>query len=179
MPQKKNPDSLELVRGKTGRVVGDLMGLLATLKGLPSTYDKDLQEDKEPLFDTLDTLELTLPVVAGVVRTLKVNADRMFAALDEEMLATDLADYIVRRGVPFREAHRIVGELVKRAEQRGVNLSRLSPADFQEVSPEFGADVLTLFDYGRSVRQREVSGGTGPEAVQAEIQAARDVMNKA
>ena len=105
MPQKRNPDSLELIRGKAGRVVGHLTGLLTTLKGLPSTYNKDLQEDKEPLFDAMDTLALTVPVAAGVLETLEVRPERMRTALDEAMLATDLADYLVRKGVPFRQAH--------------------------------------------------------------------------
>jgi argininosuccinate lyase len=173
MPQKKNPDALELVRGKTGRVIGDLTALLVTLKGLPSTYDKDLQEDKESLFDAVDTLELTLPVVAGVMRTLKVDATRMRAALDEGMLATDLADYLVRRGVPFREAHRIVGELVKRAEARGVSLSQLDREDF---APPFGDDVREVLDFARSVRQREIAGGTGPNAVHEEIHKAQTLL---
>ena len=178
MPQKKNPDSLELIRGKTGRVVGNLTGLLVTLKGLPSTYDKDLQEDKEPLFDALDTLELTLPITAGVIRTLKVNEKQMRAALDEGMLATDLADYLVRRGVPFREAHGIAGKLVKQAEQRGLELSELPWEAFQEVSPAFEQDVLDIFNYARSVRQREIAGGTGPQAVRQAIETAKVLLTK-
>ncbi len=176
MPQKKNPDALELVRGKTGRVIGDLNALLVTLKGLPSTYDKDLQEDKEPLFDAIDTLSLTLPVLTGVIRTLRVDEEKMRAALDEGMLATDLADYLVRRGVPFREAHGIVGELVKRAETRGIALSNLSLADFQALSPQFGADVFRVFDFKQSAAQRNVAGGTGPAAVRAELEAARRLL---
>ncbi|MCU0519880.1 MAG: argininosuccinate lyase, partial [Anaerolineae bacterium] len=115
MPQKKNPDPLELARGKTGRMVGNLVALLTTLKGLPSAYDKDLQEDKEPLFDAIDTLEIELPVLTGAIATLKVKADRMAAALGDELLATDLADHLVRRAVPFRESHRLVGQAVRRA----------------------------------------------------------------
>lgn len=176
MPQKKNPDALELARGKTGRIVGDLTALLVTLKGLPSTYDKDLQEDKEPLFDTVDTLELTLPVMAGVVRTLKTDESRMRAALDESMLSTDLADYLVQRGVPFRQAHRLVSELVKRAEARGVVLSALAPEDFALMSDQFGADAAQVFDFDRSIRQHEISGGTGVNAVRAQIEAARSLL---
>jgi argininosuccinate lyase len=176
MPQKRNPDSLELVRGKTGRVIGDLNTLLITLKGLPSTYDKDLQEDKEPLFDALDTLELTLPIVAGVIRTLTVDADKMRAALDEGMLATDVADYLVRRGVPFREAHRVVGELVKQAEARGVTLSALTRGDYTALSEQFGDDVHDVFDFERSVRQREIAGGSGPTAVRAQLQTAKQLL---
>ncbi len=119
MPQKRNPGALELMQGKAGRLVGHLAGLLTTLKGLPTGYNRDLQEDKEPLFDALDTLHLALPIAAGVVRTLRVRPDRMAAALDDGMLATDLADYLVRRGVPFRQSHRLVGQAVRRAEELG------------------------------------------------------------
>ncbi len=173
MPQKKNPDAMELARGKSARLIGDLTTLLALLKGLPSSYDKELQEDKEPLFDAVDTLDALLPVVAGVVRTLRVNADAMRAALDASMLATDLADYLVRRGVPFRDAHRQVGEAVRLAEQRGVALSDLSAEDFKNIAPEFGADVKDVFDFARSVAAREVIGGTGPNAVRQQIARAK------
>ncbi len=173
MPQKKNPDAMELARGKSARLIGDLTTLLALLKGLPSSYDKDLQEDKEPLFDAVDTLDALLPVVAGVVRTLRVNADAMRAALDASILATDLADYLVRRGVPFRDAHRQVGEAVRLAEQRGVALSDLSAEDFKNIAPEFGADVKDVFDFARSVAAREVIGGTGPNAVRQQIARAK------
>lgn len=176
MPQKKNPDALELARGKTGRVIGDLTALLVMLKGLPSTYDKDLQEDKEPLFDALDTLEMVLPIVAGMIRTLTIDEQKMRAALDDSMLATDLADYLVRRGVPFREAHRLVGELVKRAEARGVSLSQLEQAEYQALAREFDDDARTVFDFDRSVRQREIVGGTGPDAVRAQIQRAKELL---
>lgn len=176
MPQKKNPDALELARGKTGRLIGDLVALLTTLKGLPSSYDKDLQEDKEPLFDAVDTLDALLPVIAGVIRTMRVNADAMRAALDAAMLATDLADYLVRRGVPFRDAHRQVGEAVKLAEARGIALSDLSAEDFSAIAPEFGTDVKTVFDFERSVAARAVIGGTGPNAVRAQIAQAKKVV---
>lgn len=161
MPHKKNPDALELVRGKTGRVIGNLNTLLVVLKGTPSAYDKDFQEDKEPLFDTLDTLEMTLPVVAGVIQTMRIDAERMRAGLDESMLATDLAEYLVRRGVPFRLAHRQVGALVKLAETRGVKLSALSLDDFRAASGAFGDDVFAVFDFEASVRSHAVFGGTG------------------
>ncbi len=176
MPQKKNPDALELARGKTGRLIGDLVALLTTLKGLPSSYDKDLQEDKEPLFDAVDTLDALLPVIAGVIRTMRVNADAMRAALDAAMLATDLADYLVRRGVPFRDAHRQVGEAVKLAEARGIALSDLSAEDFSAIAPEFGTDVKTVFDFERSVAARAVIGGTGPNAVRAQIAQAKKIV---
>lgn len=169
MPQKKNPDALELARGKTGRVIANLQSLLITLKGLPSTYNKDLQEDKEPLFDAADTLAMTLPIVTGVIQTLRVNADKMRAALDESMLATDLAEYLVRRGVPFRQAHHSVGGLVKLAETRGVKLSALSLDDFRAASEKFDADVYAVFDFDASVQARAVFGGTGAVREQLEL----------
>lgn len=174
MPQKKNPDALELVRGKTGRVIGDLNTLLVVLKGTPSTYNKDFQEDKEPLFDAVDTLEMTLPIVAGVIQTMRVNPEKMRAALDESMLATDLAEYLVRRGVPFRQAHHIVGGLVKLAETRGVKLSALTLDDFRAASEKFGDDVYAVFDFDASVKSRNVFGGTG--AVREQLERARQTL---
>jgi len=178
MPQKKNPDSLELVRGKCGRLVGNLVTLLVALKGLPSAYDKDLQEDKEPLFDTIDTLSLLLPVLAGVVATLRPCPGQMEAALDEAMLATDLADYLVRRGLPFRESHAIVGRLVRRAEQQAVALGSLSPEAFREESSLFDTDVSAVFDFRRSVESRDVPGGTAPSAVRKQIERAKELLGK-
>jgi argininosuccinate lyase len=173
MPQKKNPDSFELLRGKSGRLVGDLVGLLTMLKGLPSTYDKDMQEDKEPLFDAADTLELALPVAAGAIATARFNHERMRGALDEAMLATDLADYLVARGVPFREAHHAVGALVREAEGRGVALSALPLATYSSIHPAFRDDVPSVFDFARSVAARRVTGATAPEAVREQIATAR------
>jgi argininosuccinate lyase len=173
MPQKRNPDSLELARGKAGRLLGHLTGLLATLKGLPSTYNKDMQEDKEPLFDAAETLALTLPVVTGVVETLTANPDAMRAALDDGMLATDLADYLVERGVPFREAHHVIGELVRLAEERSVSLAELSLEDFKTASPAFEDNVKDVFDFERSVARRKSPGGTAPEAVAEQFRQAR------
>jgi len=175
MPQKKNPDSAELMRGKAGRLVGNLVSLLVTVKGLPSAYDKDLQEDKEPLFDTLDTLELVLPVAAGMIHTLCVNPDRMRAALDESMLATDLADYLVRKGLPFRQAHHIVGQVVRYGIEGGKPLCDLSLAEWQRVSPLFTADVADVFDFERSVEQKASPGGTARSAVEAQIAQAREL----
>ena len=178
MPQKKNPDALELVRGKTGRIIGDLNTLLVVLKGTPSTYDKDFQEDKEPLFDALDTLDMTLPVVAGVIQTMRVDANKMRTALDESMLATDLAEYLVRRGVPFRQAHHMVGALVKLSETRGVKLSALTLDDFRSASDKFGADVYAVFDFDASVNSRAVPGGTSPNAVREQIARAKQLLSK-
>jgi argininosuccinate lyase len=177
MPQKKNPDSLELVRGKSGRIVGHLVGLLTTLKGLPSAYNKDLQEDKEALFDTIDTLNLELPVVTGVIRTLTINRDRVAAALDDGMLATDLADYLVRTGVPFRVSHRLIGQLVRRSEELGVSLENLDLEEYQTIHPAFAGDVYKVFDFGRSVNARDAEGGTSSAAVQVQIERAKALVN--
>ena len=176
MPQKKNPDSFELLRGKSGRLIGGLVTLLTVLKGLPSAYDKDLQEDKQPLFDAADTLELALPVAAGAIATARFNIKRMRDALDTAMLATDLADYLVERAVPFREAHSITGQLVREAELRGSTLDELPYKYFRELHPVFDEDVLDVFDFGRSVAARRVAGATGPEAVRDQLALARVAM---
>ncbi|NLG51315.1 MAG: argininosuccinate lyase [Chloroflexi bacterium] len=178
MPQKRNPDSMELVRGKSGRLTGNLMRLLTVVKGIPSTYDKDLQEDKEPLFDTLDTLEMLLPIVAGVVETLQVNEDKMRAALVEGLLATDLADYLVRRGVPFREAHGLVGQAVLQSEERGVPLSKLPYEVYQAISPAYGPDLYAALDYEASVEARNMRGGTALEAVREQLERAQAILAK-
>jgi argininosuccinate lyase len=178
MPQKKNPDSLELMRGKSGRVVGHLTGLLTTLKGLPSSYDKDLQEDKEALFDVVDTLKMELPIAAGVVCTMTVNGERMAAALDDALLATDLADYLVRKGIPFRESHHLAGQAVRRAEELNVSLGALTLADYQAIHPAFAEDVYQVFDFQRSVEARDVEGGTAPSAVRAQIEQAKGLLNR-
>jgi len=161
------------MRGKTGRMVGHLAGLLTMLKGLPSAYNKDMQEDKEALFDAIDTLALELPVAAGVIRTLHVNAARMAAALDEGMLSTDLADYLVRKGVPFRESHHLIGQVVRRAEELGVSLKALELAEYQVIHPAFGEDVYEVLNFQRSVAARDAQGGTAPVAVLAQIERAR------
>jgi argininosuccinate lyase len=173
MPQKKNPDSFELLRGKSGRLYGSLVTVLTVLKGLPASYDKDMQEDKEPLFDAADTLELALAVAAGAIGTARFNRERMRAALDDAMLATDVADYLVERGVPFREAHRVVGALVREAEGRGVSLSALPFDAYREAHQAFEEDTLDIFDFDRSAAARAVPGATAPEAVRAQIERAR------
>ena len=169
MPQKKNPDSLELLRGKAGRVFGDMSGLLMTLKGLPSTYNKDLQEDKEPLFDAIDTLAGALPIAAGALATLTVKRDTMAQALVPEMLATDLAEYLVRKGVPFRETHDLAGEAVALAESEGIALSDLTLTALRSLHPAFDEDVLAIWSYERSVEQRNVRGGSSRRAVKEQI----------
>jgi len=174
MPQKRNADPMELARGKAGRLVGNLTGLLTTLKGLPSSYDKDLQEDKEAVFDSVDTMVLLLPVVTAIIKTLHLNPDKMKIALGEDMLATDLADYLVRKGLPFRNAHHISGQAVRLAAEQGVPLSGLSLETFQKLSDLFTTDVSAVFDFSASVAKRKAPGGTAPEAVRRQIEAAHD-----
>jgi argininosuccinate lyase len=177
MPQKKNPDALELARGKTGRLVGNLVGLLTTLKGIPSAYDKDLQEDKEPLFDTLDTLEVELPVLAGVIETLEVRKERMAAALQDELLATDLADYLVRKGIPFRESHHQIGRVVRAAAERDCGLRSLPLEVYREISPKFEADIYELLEFEASVSARDVVGGTARSSVERQLERARAILS--
>ena len=176
MPHKKNPDSLELIRGKSGRMVGHLMGLLTTLKGLPTSYNKDLQEDKEAVFDTIDTLAIELSVAAGVIRTLEVNDARIAGVLDDGLLATDLADYLVRKGIPFRQSHHLVGLVVKRAESLDVSLKDLDLATYQAIHPIFSEDLYAVFDFERSVEARDVEGGTAPAAVRVQVERARALL---
>ena len=178
MPQKRNADPLELARGKSGRLIGNLTGLLATMKGLPTAYNKDLQEDKEALFDSVDSLNALLPVLTAVIHTLGVNPERMRAALDEEMLATDLADYLVARGLPFREAHHAVGAAVRAAADAGLPLSQLPLPTLQECHALFAADARDVFDFDKSVRSRVSAGGTAPVAVEKQLEAARFALER-
>ncbi len=175
MPQKKNPDVPELVRGKAGRVVGDLMGLLMLMKGQPLAYNKDNQEDKEPLFDTVDTLADTLAVMTDLVATgIRVDATRMRAAAREGFAtATDLADYLVKKGTPFRDAHEAVARAVRHAEAKGVDLADLPLPELQAFAPTIGADVFTVLTLDGSVASRNHPGGTAPAQVRAAIAAAR------
>lgn len=175
MPQKKNPDLFELARGKSGTMIGLLTGFMITLKGLPSTYDKDLQEDKVPVFQAADTLLVVLPVLAGALQTMAVNKERMLAAIDSTMLATDLADYLVCKGVPFREAHAVTGKAVRLALQKGVELNQLSLSEWQALGP-FEADVVQVFDIGRSLEKRNAIGGTGSQAMAKQISEARRLL---
>ncbi len=176
MPQKRNPDSMELVRGKAGRLVGNLTRLLVVTKGLPSTYDKDLQEDKEPLFDTLDTLGMVLPIVAGVIATVEVRQEAMAAALDDALLATDLADYLVKRGMPFREAHGAVGRAVRACEEAGLGLRGLPLDRYREISPLFGPDLYGALNFEASVEARSAEGGTARAAVEEQLARANEAL---
>jgi argininosuccinate lyase len=173
MPQKRNPDALELARATGGRALGDLTALLVTLKGLPSGYNKDLQEDKRALFDAVDALLLVLPAVSGAIGELTFRADRMRSALGSVLMATDVADYLVSRGVTFREAHRVVGTLVRDADARGVELDDLTLSDFTTAHPAFSRDVYETLSPERSVERRNVEGGTGATAVRTQLEAAR------
>ncbi len=173
MPQKKNPDVAELARGKSGRLVGNLVSMMIQLKGLPTGYNRDLQDDKAALYDTVDTLELTLPAVAGAIRGAAFQPARMRAAMDPALLATDLADYLVRKGVPFRTSHEVVGRVVRRAEKLGCSIAALSPETLAEEHEAFGSDVGKVFDPARSADARAVSGGTGREAVAEQLELAR------
>ena len=173
MPQKKNPDHFELARGKAGTLIGYLTGMLATLKGLPGAYDKDLQEDKPPVFAAVDTLLGLLPVLAGAVRTLTVHPARMRAAIDPAMLATDLADYLAAKGIPFREAHEITGRVVRAALEQGVSIAELGLDDYRAIHPAFGEDVYAVFDPLVSINRRRAWGGTAVEAVRGQLEEAK------
>jgi len=170
MPQKKNPDVAELMRGKTGRVYGDLMALLTLMKGLPLAYNRDMQEDKEPFLDAHDTVAPSLTIMAGMLSELGFNRERMHRALKAGFLnATELADYLAAKGVPFRQAHHITGAAVAFAEEKGVGLEDLSLADLQRFSPDIAEDVFAVLDYENAVARRHVPGGTGPESVKAQL----------
>jgi len=179
MPQKRNPDALELARGSGARAIGDLTTLLATLKGLPSGYNKDLQDDKRVLFDAVDTILLVLPAVSGALQEIRFNPKRMRAALSSSMMATDLADYLVEKGASFREAHSSIGSLIRESEREGCELDGLPLASFKAAHSLFGDDVLDWLDPARSVARRDVPGGTGPTALSAQLRSAREALRPA
>ncbi len=168
MPQKKNPDVFELTRGKAGTMIGLLTGMMSTLKGLPSTYDKDLQEDKAPVFAATDTLLAILPVIAGALRTITVKPERMRGAIDSTMMATDLADYLVAKGVPFREAHSLAGKVVRVAGEGKVRMEGMPLEAYQVIGP-FEADVYQVFDPLESINKRNTVGGTSLQSVKNQI----------
>ncbi len=173
MPQKKNPDFAELIRGKTGRVYGDLVQLLTVMKALPLAYNKDMQEDKEGVFDAVDTLGDSLVVMTGMISTMTVNVDRMRAgAHGGFMAATDLADYLVGKGMPFRDAHAVVGKLVLDCEKAGRTLQELTAEELTEIDPLFGEDAPAAVDIDTVVSRRTTAGGTGHEAVKAQLEQA-------
>jgi argininosuccinate lyase len=174
MPQKRNPDVAELVRAKAGRVIGDLVSLLTTVKALPLTYDRDLQEDKEPVFDAVHTLRLVLPAITGTVASLTFDRGRLAeASVGGFALATDLAEELVTRGVPFREAHEVVGEVVKLAEARAVDLDGLDPDELARLHPALDADVVARFDPQQAIDRRDGSNATATRSVAAQLERAR------
>jgi argininosuccinate lyase len=173
MPQKKNPDVAELVRGKTGRIYGNLMALLTTMKALPLAYNRDMQEDKEGFFDTVDTLLLTLEVFTGTVKTMRINKQQMEQAVTRGyLLATDLADYLVKKGEPFRSAHQIVARLVSYAAQKSVQLGEVTLDEYREFSPLFMKDVRSI-SIQSSLECRDTDGGTAPARVERALANAR------
>ena len=178
MPQKKNPDMAELVRGKTGRVYGDLMALLTTLKGLPLAYNKDMQEDKEAIFDSVDTVKKCLKIFVPMIRTMKALPERMYAAAQKGFInATDLADYLVKKGLPFRTAYKIVGQTVAYAIEKNTVLDASPLAELKEFSPLFDEDVYNEISLETCVSKRISAGGTGPESVQAQIKFVEGYLN--
>ena len=170
MPQKKNPDALELLRGKAGIALGRAVGFTATLKGLPRAYNKDLQEDKVPLFEAVDTVKDCLAIATGVICTMKPNPEMMMKALCPEMLATDLADYLVRKGVPFRETHHISGACVRLAEEQHIRLDALTLEQLQAIDARFEPDVMQVWDYEMSVERKKSTGGTAKSSVIKQIE---------
>ncbi len=179
MPQKKNPDMAELVRGKTGRVYGDLMSLLTVMKGLPLAYDKDMQEDKEAVFDACDTVEACLGIYKGMIPGIKANRERMLRAAEEGFInATDLADYIVSLGIPFRTAYKAAGKLVETCDRLGLALSGLPLDEYRKVCPEIGSDVYAAIDLSACVERRKSAGGTAPSEVKRQISMLRDEIDR-
>jgi argininosuccinate lyase len=178
MPQKKNPDVAELARGKTGRVYGHLMGILTTMKSLPLAYNRDMQEDKEGLFDTVDTLRSSLEVFAGMLKTIKVNTERISQAMKiDYILATDLADYLVKKGMPFRQAHGVVARLSQYAMSKGKNFGELGRKEYHKFSPLFGSDVYEI-TLESSVAARNAAGGTSPQQVGKALTRAKRLIKK-
>jgi argininosuccinate lyase len=177
MPQKRNPDALELARASSAGALGSLVAMLSTLKGLPSGYNKDLQEDKRALFDSVDRISLVLPAVAGALQEITFDEARMREALSSTMMATDVADYLVAKGISFRRAHEAVGALIREAESQGCELTALEFNVFVATHPSFERDVYDQLDPVRSVSRRNIAGGTGPDAVRAQLDAARDALH--
>ncbi len=176
MPQKKNADSLELLRGKSGRAFGQMAGFMMTQKGLPSTYDKDLQESVEPMLDHVKTVADSIRNAEGVLATLETKPDKMKAALDPFMLATDLAEYLVRKGVPFRESHHISGRCVALSESTGTPMNELTFDQMRGVDSRFEEDITEAFDYEKSIEMKSAKGGTSKQAVLEQIKVLRTVL---
>jgi argininosuccinate lyase len=177
MPQKKNADSLELLRGKSGRAFGQMVGLYTTIKGLPTTYNKDLQESVEPMLDHIKTVADSMQIATGVLYTLSIHPDKMLAALAPEMLATEFADYLVRKGVPFREGHHISGRVVQLAEENSVPMDKLTVEQLKGVDARFDDDVVTCLDYERAVELKDATGGTSKSAVREQIEVLKAILS--
>lgn len=176
MPQKKNADSLELLRGKSGRAFGHMAGFMMTQKGLPSTYNKDLQESWEPMMDHVKTVSDSIQIANGVLSTLTVSPEKMRAALDPFMLATDVADYLVRKGVPFRETHHISGRCVAKSEETGIPMNELSYEQMKAIDERFEEDISDVFNYETSVESRTAKGGTSKEGVLEQIKVLKEML---
>jgi argininosuccinate lyase len=179
MPHKKNPDAWELIRGKSGRITGALVSLLTTLKGLPTSYQRDLQEDKEALFAAHDQVADMMAVATGALTSTKFNADRLRAAASNPaLLATEAADYLVRKAIPFRQAHDIVGKVLREAEKQGVSFTALPQEKLKQISPAFEADFVNSLSVEAALAAKTVPGGTAPDAVRAAIEDLEARLNK-
>ena len=178
MPQKKNPDSLELIRGKTGRLIGNYTRFAATLKGIGLSYFKDLQEDKEPLIDSLKTVEIVLSVFANVLRTVKIKEKNIAKSLDSFLLATDVADYLVRKGLPFRDSHNVVGKMVGFCVENDRAFNSFEILELKRFSPLFEDDVKECFDWSNALKSRDVFGGTGPSSITKQFETAEKFLAK-
>ena len=177
MPQKKNADIAELARGKAGRLIGGLIAVLTMLKGLPLTYDRDMQEDKEPAFDAVEQLLLVLPALAGMIATMTVDTGRLAAAAPEgHALATEVAEWLVRTGVPFREAHEVAGDLVRHCERQGKELTDLDDAELAGVDPRLTPEVRAVLDVPGALRARSAPGGTAPARVAEQLAALEEAV---
>lgn len=177
MPQKKNPDGLELLRGKSGRCFGHLAGFMMTNKALPSTYNKDLQESWEPMLDHVKTISDSLQIANGVLSTLSIRSERMLAALDPTLLATDIADFLVRKGVPFRETHHVSGRVVAKSEELGVPIDQLSLEQLKAIDDRFTDDIMDIFNYEKSVESRSAKGGTSRSSILEQIKVLRALLS--
>ena len=179
MPQKKNPDMAELIRGKSGRIYGHLMGLLTIMKSLPLAYNKDLQEDKEGMFDTVDTIQKSLDIMAGMLSTMTINKDRMLTSTQKDFSnATELADYLAKKGIPFRKAHEIVGKLILECSKTGLYLQDIPITRYQEVSPLIKEDIYQVLQSETAVQKRNSLGGTGFDQIRLELERAKSDLSK-
>jgi argininosuccinate lyase len=176
MPQKKNPDSLELIRGKCGRLIGNLTRIAATTKGVGLTYYKDLQEDKEPFIDSAAQVLMIIKVFTRAAGTLKINPERISKDLDPALFATDLADYLVHKKIPFRQAHRITGEMVKYCSAQNIRLDQMKLSEMRQFSPVFGRDTHSIFNWNTALEHRDIAGGTGPLSIRRQIQKAEKLV---